>query len=141
MWTSFWFVPLQNVDIKCSMYYIFYMMDFGEYIREKREALRASNRSFSARQVALRIGVEPAYLSKIERGEMAPPSEEKSRLLAQELNEDVDLLLAMAGKVSTDLREIIMNRPVLFAELIRRLKEEPDHAVLRIVREVRDGKW
>ena len=25
--------------------------------------------------------------------------------------------------------------------LIRKLKEEPDHAVLRIVREVKDGEW
>ncbi len=35
--------------------------------------------SFSIRQVAVRIGVEPSYLSKVERGEEAPPSEEKIR--------------------------------------------------------------
>ena len=34
-----------------------------------------------------------------------------------------------------------LDRPVLFAELVRRLKEEPDHAVLRIVRDVKDGEW
>jgi hypothetical protein len=32
-------------------------------------------------------------------------------------------------------------RPKLFAELIRALKDQPDHAVLWIVREVRDGNW
>ncbi len=42
---------------------------FGGYIREKREALRQSDRRYSLRQVAGRIGVEPSYLSKIERGE------------------------------------------------------------------------
>ena len=30
--------------------------------------------------------------------------------------------------------------PVI-AQLIRELKDLPDHAVLRLVREVRDGKW
>jgi len=85
--------------------------------------------------------VEPAYLSKIERGDVAPPSEATIRRLARDLDLDVDVLLAMAGKVSSDLREIIMRRPRLFAELIRQLKDAPDPAVLRIVREVRDGDW
>jgi transcriptional regulator with XRE-family HTH domain len=77
----------------------------------------------------------------VERGETPPPSEAKIRLIAQELGEDADVLLAMAGKVSTELQAIIRKRPQLFAELIRQLKDMPDHAVLRLVREVRDGKW
>ena len=72
---------------------------------------------------------------------MAPPSEEKIRALAQELGEDVDVLLAMAGKVSSDLLAIIRKRPTLFADLIRQLKSSPDNAILRVVREVRDGDW
>ena len=47
----------------------------------------------------------------------------------------------MAGKVSSDLQSIIKKRPKLFADLIRQLKEEPDHAVLKVVREVKDGDW
>ena len=47
----------------------------------------------------------------------------------------------MAGKVSSELQTIIRKRPQLFGDLIRALKDQPDHAVLRIVREVRDGKW
>jgi HTH-type transcriptional regulator, competence development regulator len=47
----------------------------------------------------------------------------------------------MAGKVSCELQTIVRKRPKLFAELIRALKDQPDHAVLRIVREVRDGNW
>ena len=42
---------------------------------------------------------------------------------------------------TTDLQEAIRKRPQLFAQLIRELKEMPDHAVLRLVREVRDGGW
>jgi transcriptional regulator with XRE-family HTH domain len=116
-------------------------MTFGQFIRDRRERLRETDSRFSVRQVARRIGVEPAYLSKIEREEVAPPSEEKIRALARELDEDVDLLLAMAGKVSSDLLEIIRKRPRLFADLIRQLKSCPDHAILRVVREVRDGDW
>lgn len=114
---------------------------FGSFVRERREALREEDRGFSVRKVAARIGVEPSYLSKIERGEQPPPSEAKIAALAEVLGENPDVMLAMAGKVSTDLQEAIRRRPELFAELIRQLEDAPDKAVLRIVREVRDGSW
>jgi len=129
-----------SLAIILSVYYIVHMT-FGKYIRERREAMKKKDRSFSVRQVAQRIGVEPAYLSKIERGDVAPPSEAKIRALAEQLDEDADVLLAMAGKVSSDLQEIIRKRPQLFAELIRELKTMPDHAILRIARDIRDGDW
>jgi len=116
-------------------------MSFGKYIREVREKYRADDRRFSLRQVAERIGVEPAYLSKVERGDVAPPSEEKIVRLAAELDEDPDVLLALAGKVSSDLQAVIRHRPQVFAQLIRELKEAPDDAILRVVREIRDGDW
>ena len=116
-------------------------MTFGNHARTARERRRSRNRTFSVRQVARRIGVEPAYLSKIERDQVSPPSEATIRRLAEELDEDPDVLLAMAGKVSSDLREIILRRPRLFADVLRQLKEMPDHAILRVVREVRDGSW
>ena len=47
----------------------------------------------------------------------------------------------MAGKLSSDLQAIIQKRPELFASLLRELAEQPDHAILKIVREVRDGDW
>lgn len=117
------------------------MTAFGNHIRERRTERQSADRSFSLRQVAARIDVTPTYLSKIERGEVDPPSEEKVKLLAAELGDDPDVLLAMAGKVSTDLQEIIRRRPKLFADLIRELKSQPDDAILRVVREVRDGDW
>ena len=113
----------------------------GNYIRQKRETLRTKDRRYSLRQVAMRIGVEPSYLSKIERGEQPYLAEEKICTLARDLGEDPDVLLALSGKISQDVREIIRKRPQLFAQLIRELKDIPDHAVLRLVREVRDGNW
>ena len=114
---------------------------FGGYVRAARERRRQDDRAFSVRQVARRINIEPAYLSKIERGQEPPPSERTIRRLAAELGEDADVLLAMAGKVSRDLQEIVLRRPRLFADLLRQLREAPDHALLRIAREVRDGDW
>ncbi len=126
----------------CSVYYHIHTMNvFGPYIRELREQKRQGDPGFSVRQLAGRIGVEPSYLSKVERGETPPPSEAKIRALATELGEDADVLLAMAGKVSADLLEVIRQRPQLFASLLRELKDMPEHAVLRLVREVRDGHW
>lgn len=116
-------------------------MKFGDHIRQSREALRKEHKAFSLRQVATRIGVEPAYLSKIERNVFPPPSQEVILKLAEELHEDGDVLLAMAGKLSSDLQQIILKRPTLFADMIRDLKEAPDHAILRISRQVKDGSW
>jgi len=36
---------------------------------------------------------------------------------------------------------VILRRPQLFSQLLRQLRDAPDAAVLRVVREVRDGEW
>ena len=78
--------------------------------------------------------MEPAYLSKIERERTSPPSEEKIRLIAGELEVNADYLLALAGKVAGDLQGIIRNRPVLFADLLRILGDRPDVEVAGLIR-------
>jgi len=113
----------------------------GSHLRRLREERMEGDPDFSLRRVATRCGVTAPYLSRVERGEVAPPGEETLTRLAQDLGEDPDVLLAMGGKISADLRSAILARPQLFAELIRSIKSMPDHAVLRIVREVRDGNW
>ncbi len=114
---------------------------FGQHLRRSRERLRAADRRYSLRQVAQRAGIKPTYLSKLERDELPPPSEQTAVALAHELGEDPDVILAMAGKVSSDLQAIIRRHPKAFAELIRQMKNMPEHALLRVVREVRDGHW
>ena len=113
----------------------------GSFLRERREALRREDRRYSLRQVAGRVGIEPSYLSKVERDIGSPPSEETLVRLAGDLAVEPDVVLALAGKISSDLREAIRRRPLLFGELIRELRDAPDRAVLRVVREVRDGEW
>lgn len=115
-------------------------MAFGNYARQLRERQRRASRRYSIRQTAQRIGIEPAYLSKVERGNVSPPSEETIRRLAVDLGEDADLLLALAGKVGSDIRSIIIQRPILFAELIRTLSDVADDQLALLVRKIRNGK-
>jgi len=115
--------------------------EFGQYVRQRREALLEESADFSVRKVAGRLGIQPSYISKVERCEVPPPSEATIVRWAEELGEDPDMLLALAGRVSADLRDVIVKRPRVFAQLLRELKDAPDHALLRVVREVRDGKW
>lgn len=87
---------------------------FGEFVRRARET-----NGVGLREMAKMIGVSPTYLSKIERDEFTPPTEEKVRAIAQIIDCDVDELLARAGRVSSDLSEIIRRRPVELASLLR----------------------
>lgn len=116
------------------------MTNLGNFLRQHRETLQANDTSFSLRQVALRLEVQPSYLSKIERG-LENPSEDMIVKLAKEYSQNEDTLLAMAGKVSSRLQKIIMKNPTAFATLLSSLEDSPEHAILKIVREVRDGNW
>lgn len=116
-------------------------MNFGAYARLLRKQRHSVNPRYSIRETAERIGMEPAHLGKIERGEASPPSEEIIRRMAADLGEDADLLLALAGQVAEDIRKIIVDRPVLFAELIRGLGDAPDNRLMTLVHKVRNTEW
>ena len=120
------------------------MSNFGSYVRKRRERLRVGDPEYSLRKVAARIEVAPSFLSNVERGQDPPPSEPKIRALASVLGEDPDVLLALAGKVSSDLQQAICDRPQVFARLTRELKDLPDRAVEQVeqaARRVREGQW
>ena len=114
-------------------------LDFGETLRARRMAQVENDPTFSLRKVAERVGIEPSYLSKIERGEQPPPGEQTIRRLAEELGENPDALLALAGKVSSDLLEIIRERPTVIAEHLRAMRGMSAKRVSAISRQIRDG--
>ena len=114
------------------------MTKFGSYIRAQREALPESP---SLRAFADEVGLTPARLSRIERGLDDAPGYDHVEALAQALNQSTDVLLAVAGRVAPDISEIISERPKIFAEFVDILRKTPDDAILRVVREVRDGSW
>ena len=63
---------------------------FGEFLRERRMTRAAKSRAFSLRQLAGRVGIEPSYLSKIERDEQPLLGRKQFARIAAELDEDPD---------------------------------------------------
>src|SRR6476660_1277469 len=87
---------------------------FGALVRREREA-----KEIGLREMAKKIGVSPTYLSKIERDEFSPPAEDKVRKIAVILDLDADELLARAGRVASDLTDIIRRQPREAASFLR----------------------
>ncbi len=71
------------------------------------------------RKFAAQVGISPTYLSKIERDEFGPPAEEKVKAIARALGQDADHLLALAGRVASDLDAIIRKEPTAMASFLR----------------------
>ena len=98
------------------------MSSLGSYIKERREALSAKHSGYSIRSVAKRIGIHHSYLSKLERGENAPLTEERIHALARLLGEDPEVLMALAGKLSERTTAIIRSDPAAFQESLASLQ-------------------
>ena len=90
---------------------------FGAFVRREREA-----KEIGLREMAKMIGVSPTYLSKVERDEFPPPAENKVKAIAKVIECDADNLLARAGRVSTDISDIIKSHPIELATLLRTTK-------------------
>ena len=60
-----------------------------------------------SRAAANRLGVSPAYLSRIERGRERPPKPELVKRIATLLGGDPDLLFRLADSTDPDLAEYI----------------------------------
>jgi HTH-type transcriptional regulator, competence development regulator len=87
---------------------------FGASVRAWRE-----EKEIGLRRFADLVGMSPTYLSKIERDEFPPPGEEKVKSIAKALDRDADELLALAGRVASDLEEIIQQTPREMATFLR----------------------
>ena len=77
------------------------------------------------------------YLSKVERDDFNPPSEEKVRAIAQALGQDADELLALAGRVSADLANIIQRHPREMATFLRAANGLSAEEMQRLAEEAR----
>src|SRR5208282_5528525 len=100
---------------------------FGAFVRRERVA-----KEIGLREMAKMIGVSPTYLSKVERDEFAPPTEDKVKAIAQIIGCDVDELLARAGRVASDLSDIIKQHPRELAALLRTTKGLTAGAVAKL---------
>lgn len=108
---------------------------FGAFIRREREA-----REIGLREMAKKIGVSPTYMSKVERDEFTPPTEDKVRSIAQIFECDPDELLAMAGRVPSDIAYIIKRHPVEMSALLRTANGLSAEDLARLSREAGKAK-
>jgi transcriptional regulator with XRE-family HTH domain len=108
---------------------------FGALVRREREA-----KEIGLREMAKMIGVSPTYLSKVERDEFPPPAEDKVKTIAKIIECDADELLALAGRVSSDLSDIIKKRPVELAALLRTTKGLTADEVTKLAHQAQKAK-
>jgi len=114
---------------------------FGRAVRKRRRELNKVDPEFSLRKVAARVGINHSYLSKVEQGKAAPPSDGLIFKLAEDLEMDSDTLFAKAGGVPPDVREIVMLRPKMMGEVLNALKDAPAEVIQEVARRVKDGDW
>jgi transcriptional regulator with XRE-family HTH domain len=108
---------------------------FGALLRRERKA-----KEIGLRDMARRIDVSPAYLSKVERGDFAPPAEDKVRAIAWILGQDADDLLLLSGRVPGDLVEIIRKGPRQLVDLVRAADGVPAGDLVRATVELTKRK-
>ena len=83
-------------------------IDFGSHLRNLRK-----ERRMTQQQLADAVGIDFTYLSKVENGRVAPPSEDTIREIARELQIDSEDLVLCAGKVDPALKEVAASEPHL----------------------------
>jgi transcriptional regulator with XRE-family HTH domain len=78
--------------------------EFGRTVRKLRE-----RRAIGLREMAERIGASQGYLSQVERGNYAPPSEEKIVALADALETNATWLLALGGRLPSEVNVALLD--------------------------------
>ena len=104
---------------------------FGKRIQQLRR-----DSSLTQRQVAEKLGIDFTYLSKLENSRGEPPGEQTIRRLARLLKGDEEELLALAGKIPTELREKAV-RDIEFATFLRELPSLDDTILRTMYRTAR----
>ncbi len=108
---------------------------FGAFVRRGRQC-----KEIGLREMATMIGVSPTYLSKVERDEFPPPAEDKVKAIAKVIECDADDLLARAGRVSSDITDIIKRHPVELAALLRTTRGLTREDIARLARQAQKAK-
>ena len=94
---------------------------FGQELRRLREA-----KGISQRKLGEIIGLASGYVSRIERAEFKAPSEEKIVAMAEVLGANKDHLLALSGKVSSDVMDLVKEDPEVMSEAVRAFDDMGD---------------
>jgi len=93
------------------------MKSFGETIRDLRIA-----QELGLRDAAAKVGISPAYLSRIERGKESPPRAEVIKGLAKTLAADPDVLFRLSSSTDPEVVGYLHETPEVMA-LLRYIKD------------------
>ena len=104
---------------------------FGQTIQRLRR-----ERELTQRDLAGRLGIDFTYLSKLENDRAEQPGEELVRGLAAELGVEAEELLALAGRVPSELRDRAQ-QDVEFARFLRRLPNASEKELSDLYRRMR----
>jgi len=91
---------------------------FGEILRDIR-----INAGVGLRELSRLIDKSPGYLSDVENGRAAPPSEEVLLHIARALDVDKQILLVAARKVDPELSDYVAQQPEV-AGFLRTAKDK-----------------
>ena len=82
------------------------MKNFGETLRDLRVA-----QGLGLRETATKVGISPAYLSRIERGKERPPRPEVIKVLAKVLAADPDVLFRLSSSTDPEVVDYLHDQP------------------------------
>ena len=88
--------------------------ELGVRLRDLRRWRRVSMKA-----LARRLGIDPSFLSRVERGRVPAPAE-LVRRVATELGTAAEPLLVLAGHLPEDVRAILRAQPERSIDLLRR---------------------
>ncbi|HCF7328973.1 TPA: helix-turn-helix domain-containing protein [Pseudomonas aeruginosa] len=93
------------------------MKNFGETIRDLRAA-----QDLGLRETAAKVGISPAYLSRIERSKERPPRPEVIKALAKVLAADPDVLFRLSSSTDPEVVDYLHDQPEVM-NLLRYIKK------------------
>jgi transcriptional regulator with XRE-family HTH domain len=79
---------------------------FGQALREVRRS-----KDMSQRELAKKVGVDFSYISKIENDRLSPPAADTIVKICKALEVPVEDLLALKGKIPSELEDAIGSSP------------------------------
>jgi transcriptional regulator with XRE-family HTH domain len=90
---------------------------FGDTLRELRTA-----QELGLRETATKVGISPAYLSRIERNKERPPRPEIIKELAKVLAADPDVLFRLSSSTDPEVEGFLREHPLMI-RLLRMVKD------------------
>lgn len=103
---------------------------FGRALREERR-----RRKLTVSHLASLSGMSASYLSRIEHGQLPPPSAKIMHRLASALNIEVGALQAAAGLIPERVMAVIRDRPAVLT-LLSLIDRQPENELLDLCDEL-----